>query len=309
MSPAVVIKNVSKKYKNGLLAVNRISLTLDKGEVFCLLGPNGAGKSTLINIICGIVSQTSGIVLIDGYDTVKSFRQARKRIGLVPQEMYFEPFETVWKNVRYSRALYGEPKNDEHIHSILTTLSLGSKKNHKLNQLSGGMKRRVLIAKALSHEPSVLFLDEPTAGVDVELRKDMWRTINNLKDKGVTIIMTTHYLEEAEALADRIGVIDKGNLLLVQNKNELIKALGNKTIVMELAQSIQHLPDSLNSFDLVLDPLGTKMTYSCSLDQSCCSIGKLLDLLHKEGIFLRDIATQNASLERIFIDFIKGSRS
>lgn len=308
MSPIVSIKNISKKYNNGLHALNEVSLTLDKGEIFGLLGPNGAGKSTLIHIICGIVSQTNGTVLIDGHDTVKSFREARKRIGLVPQEMYFEPFETVWKNVSYSRALYGKPKNNEHIRSILKTLSLDSKKNYRLNQLSGGMKRRVLIAKALSHEPSVLFLDEPTAGVDVELRKDMWSTINSLKNKGVTIIMTTHYLEEAEALADRIGVIDKGKLLLVQNKNELIKTLGKKTVVLELAQSIKRLPKSLNGFDLILDPLGAKITYSYKLDQSVCAVGNLLEILRKENIFLTDITTESASLERIFIDFIKGSR-
>ncbi len=308
MSPVVSIKNVSKKYKNGLCALNEISLDLNKGEIFGLLGPNGAGKSTLIHIICGIISQTRGTVLINGYDTVKSFRKARKQIGLVPQEMYFEPFETVWKNVSYSRALYGKPKNDGYIQSILTTLSLDSKKNHRLNQLSGGMKRRVLIAKALSHEPSVLFLDEPTAGVDVELRKDMWSTINNLKDNGVTIIMTTHYLEEAEALADRIGVIDEGNLVLVQNKNELIKTLGKKTIVIELAQPIKRLPVSLNGFDLILDPLGTEITYSYKLDNSSNDVTKLLELLHKENIYLKDITTERASLERIFIDFIKGSK-
>ena len=307
MTNIVSIQNIHKIYKNKFKALENINLEIKKGEIFALLGPNGAGKSTLINIICGIVNSTSGKILVNNYDIIKDFRKTRSMIGVVPQELHLEAFETVWDNVCYSRGLYGKSNNFNYIDRLLKELSLIDKKDNKLRELSGGMKRRVLIAKALSHEPSVLFLDEPTASVDVELRKDMWEVVKRLRDKGVTIILTTHYIEEAEEIADRVGIINNGKIILVDNKDNLLKKLGQKTLIIDLHNKIQDVPDTLNKYNLTLNNDGNKLTYIYDTKKEKTGITSLLNNLRQEGINLKDINTKKSSLESIFINLVKGA--
>ena len=307
MKNFVSIQNLNKVYPSTFKALNNLSLDIEKGEIFALLGPNGAGKSTLINIICGIISKTSGKVLINNHDNVKDFRKTRSMIGVVPQELSLEIFETVWDNVCYSRGLYGKSNNFKYIEELLKELSLWDKKNSLLRELSGGMKRRVLIAKALSHEPSVLFLDEPSASVDVELRKDMWDIIKKLKKKGVTIILTTHYIEEAEEIADRVGIINHGKIIIVDKKDELIKKLGQKKLIIELQEKIQSIPDKLKHFDLIVNEDLNQITYIYDTKNERTGITELLNLIKNEGFILKDLNTEKSSLESIFINLVKGA--
>ena len=306
MTNIVSIKNLYKNYSNNFKALNNLSLDIKKGEIFALLGPNGAGKSTLINIVCGITNSTSGTVSVNNLDIVKDFRKTRSMIGLVPQELNLEAFETVWDNVCYSRGLYGKSNNFKYIDNLLKDLSIYDKKNSKLRELSGGMKRRVLIAKALSHEPSVLFLDEPSASVDVELRKDMWEVVKKLRDKGVTIILTTHYIEEAEEIADRVGIINKGEIILVDKKIDLIKKLGQKTLFIELHENIQSIPPPLIKYNLILNKDGSNLIYKYDAKKVKTGITSLLNDLREQGLSLRDINTEKSSLESIFINLVKG---
>lgn len=307
MNDFISIKNLTKRYDNGFVALDNLSLDIQKGEIFALLGPNGAGKSTLINTICGIVNASSGKVLINNFDIVKNYRKTRSMIGLVPQELNLEAFETVWNNVCYSRGLYGKSNNFKYIKELLNTLSLYDKKDNKLRELSGGMKRRVLIAKALSHEPSILFLDEPSASVDVELRKDMWEIVKKLRSNGVTIILTTHYIEEAEEIADRVGIINNGKIILVDKKDDLIKKLGQKILIIDLHDKIQKIPTTLNKYNLVLNIEGTSLTYTYDTKKNKTGITSLLNNLREEGLNLKDINTKKSSLENIFINLVKGS--
>ena len=307
MKNFVSIQNLNKIYPSTFKALDNLSLDIEKGEIFALLGPNGAGKSTLINIICGIVSKTSGKVLINNHDNVKDFRKTRSMIGVVPQELSLEIFETVWDNVCYSRGLYGKSNNFKYIEELLKELSLWDKKNSLLRELSGGMKRRVLIAKALSHEPSVLFLDEPSASVDVELRKDMWNIIKKLKKKGVTIILTTHYIEEAEEIADRVGIINHGKIIIVDKKDELIKKLGQKKLIIELQEKIQGIPDKLKHFNLIVNEDLNQITYTYDTKNERTGITELLNLIKSEGFILKDLNTEKSSLESIFINLVKGA--
>ena len=307
MKNFVSIQNLNKIYPSTFKALDNLSLDIEKGEIFALLGPNGAGKSTLINIICGIVSKTSGKVLINNHDNVKDFRKTRSMIGVVPQELSLEVFETVWDNVCYSRGLYGKSNNFMYIEELLKELSLWDKKNSLLRELSGGMKRRVLIAKALSHEPSVLFLDEPSASVDVELRKDMWNIIKKLKKKGVTIILTTHYIEEAEEIADRVGIINHGKIIIVDKKDELIKKLGQKKLIIELQEKIQGIPDKLKHFNLIVNEDLNQITYTYDTKNERTGITELLNLIKSEGFILKDLNTEKSSLESIFINLVKGA--
>jgi ABC-2 type transport system ATP-binding protein len=309
MTNIVSIKNISKIYDNKFKALDDLSLDIKEGEIFALLGPNGAGKSTLINIICGIVSPTSGNVLVNNFDNVKDFRKTRAMIGIVPQELNLEAFETVWDNVCYSRGLYGKSNNFNYIEKILKELSLWDKKNNKLRELSGGMKRRVLIAKALSHQPSIIFLDEPSASVDVELRKDMWKIIKRLKKNGVTIILTTHYIEEAQEISDRVAIINQGKIIIVEKKDELIKRLGQKKLIIELHQKISKIPDKLTSYNLVLNNDGTQITYIYDTTNERTGITTLLNQVRDEGLNLKDINTEKSSLEDIFINLVKGDNN
>ncbi len=301
----ILIDNLSKKYDNNFEALKNINLKIKKGEIFAMLGPNGAGKTTLISIICGIVTPTSGNVTVDGYDIIKNYRETRSKIGLVPQELFLEQFETVFNNVSYSRGLYGKPPNPSHIEKILKDLSLWDKKNLRLRQLSGGMKRRVLIAKALSHEPSILFLDEPTAGVDVELRKDMWKVVEDLRKTGVTVILTTHYIEEAEAIADRVGVINQGEMIVVEDKIELLKKLGNKKLVVELHESINEIPDTLSDFELVIGKDHRSIIYTYSINSEKTGITNMLQKIRDAGLKLKDLKTEQSNLEKIFVNLVK----
>ncbi len=304
MSARISVQNLSKVYDNGFKALDGVSLEIEPGEILSLLGPNGAGKTTLISVICGISNGTSGSVSVGGHDTVKGFRAARKLIGLVPQEVNLEPFETVLNTVKFSRGLFGLPKNDAYIEDVLRQLTLWDKRDNQLVELSGGMKRRVLIAKALSHEPDVLFLDEPTAGVDVELRKDMWDTVRKLQQAGTTIILTTHYIEEAEAMADRIAVIRKGQILLVEETASLMQRLGRKQLEIELQDAIDSVPESLSAYDLDLkDPKTLIYSYDRQADRT--GITRLLTDLNKAGLSLRDVETKQSSLEDIFVDLVK----
>jgi len=309
MTNIVSIKNLHKIYGNNFKALDNLSLDIKKGEIFALLGPNGAGKSTLINIICGIVNSSSGEILVNNFNIVKDYRKTRSMIGVVPQELHLEAFETVWDNVCYSRGLYGKSNDFNYIKELLKNLSLFDKKDSKLRELSGGMKRRVLIAKALSHEPSVLFLDEPTASVDVELRKDMWEVVKKLRDKGVTIILTTHYIEEAESIAERVGIINNGKIILVDKKDDLIKKLGQKTLIIELHEQIQNIPRSMNKYELILNNEGTKLTYTYNTKKHKTGITSLLNKLREEGLNLKDINTEKSSLESIFINLVKGANN
>lgn len=305
MSAIVSVENLSKSYAGGFEALKNVNLMIEEGEIIALLGPNGAGKTTLISTICGITVPTSGSITVDGHDTQTDFRAAREMIGLVPQEINLEPFETVFNSVRFSRGLFGKPRDDAFIEKVLNQLSLGDKKNSKIMELSGGMKRRVLIAKALSHEPKVLFLDEPTAGVDVELRKDMWDVVAGLKAAGVTIILTTHYIEEAEAIADRIGIISKGEILLVQNKAEMMTQMGRKQLQIDLAEATPDIPKALADYGLERADDGMRLTYSYDTAGDRTGITALLKDLSAAGLQLKDIQTRQSSLEDIFVGLVK----
>ena len=307
MNYMLEIENVTKVYKNHFTALDNLNLSIKEGEIFALLGPNGAGKSTLINTICGILNFNSGNIKVNKMDIVKDYRKTRSLIGIVPQELNLEAFETVWNNVNYSRGLYGKAPNYKYIETVLKDLSLWDKKNSKLRELSGGMKRRVLIAKALSHEPKVLFLDEPTASVDVELRKDMWEVIKKLKQKGVTIILTTHYIEEAEEIADRVGIINNGKIILVDEKNNLIQKLGQKILNIEITSKISKIPKSLEDYKLQIDDEGKKITYIYDTKANRTGITRLLTELKKNNIQLKDITTEQSSLESIFLNLLRRS--
>jgi ABC-2 type transport system ATP-binding protein len=308
MQAIVSIKNLSKTYQSGHQALKKINLDIANGEILALLGPNGAGKTTLISIICGIVSASSGTVTVNGFDNVSDYRNTRELIGLVPQELTLGQFDTVWNTIRFSRGLFGKKKDTPYLEQLLKDLSLFDKKNSELRALSGGMKRRVLIAKALSHEPQILFLDEPTAGVDVVLRKDMWNIVRRLRDSGVTIILTTHYIEEAEEIADRIGVISNGELLLVEDKQALMHNLGKKQLIIELKESASSLPKSLASYDLVLSDDGNKLIYTYDTMSDSTGITALLQAIHSAGLALKDLQITQSSLEDIFVDLVKEER-
>jgi ABC-2 type transport system ATP-binding protein len=301
----ISITNLSKIYDNGFEALKKINLNIKKGEIFAMLGPNGAGKTSLISIICGIVKPTSGKVTVDGYDIIDNYRETRSRIGLVPQELTLESFETVFNNVSYTRGLYGKAPKPSHIEKILKDLSLWDKKDQRLRQLSGGMKRRVLIAKALSHEPTILFLDEPTAGVDVELRKDMWKVVESLRKTGVTIILTTHYIEEAEAIADRVGVINQGEIIIVDDTKELLKKMGHKKLTIDLQEKLNEIPSNLEKYNLELDEdkMSVKYTYNVQAKQT--GITNLLQDLKDSGMKLKDLKTEQSTLEKIFVNLVK----
>jgi ABC-2 type transport system ATP-binding protein len=308
MAPIVSISNLSKTYASGFQALKDVSLDIEEGEILALLGPNGAGKTTLISIVCGIVNATGGKVTVGGNDVVRDFRQTRAMIGLVPQELTTDAFETVWNTVSFSRGLHGRKPDPAHIEKVLKDLSLWNKKDSTLRELSGGMKRRVLIAKALSHEPRVLFLDEPTAGVDVSLRKSMWEVVQRLRASGVTIILTTHYIEEAEEIADRIAVINSGEILLVEEKNALMTKLGRKQLRVDLAQPLERVPDSLASYNLLLEGDGERLIYEYDTSADRTGITSLLAALAEAGIRLRDISTRQSSLEDIFVEIVEAGR-
>ena len=301
----IIINNLSKTYDSGFNALKNINLNIKKGEILAMLGPNGAGKTTLISIICGLVKSTSGKITVDDFDIIKDYRETRSRIGMVPQELNLESFETVFDTVSYSRGLYGKPPKPEHIEKILKDLSLWDKKDQRLKQLSGGMKRRVLIAKALSHEPKILFLDEPTAGVDVELRRDMWMVVDELRKTGVTIILTTHYIEEAEAIADRVAVINQGEIIVVEDKKELIKKMGHKKLNIELQTKIIEIPKDLAKYNLEIGDEHRSLIYTYNLQGEKTGITDLLKDLKDTGLKLRDLKTEQSSLEKIFVNLVK----
>ncbi|SFR58742.1 ABC transporter ATP-binding protein [Litoreibacter janthinus] len=307
MSAIVQAKDVTKTYEGGFQALKGVSLDIEQGEILALLGPNGAGKTTLISVICGMVNASSGSITVGGHDIVRDFRAARRLIGLVPQEIALEPFETVINSVRFSRGLFGKPRNDAYIERVLRQLSLWDKKDARVKELSGGMKRRVLIAKALSHEPRVLFLDEPTAGVDVELRKDMWGIVRGLQADGVTIILTTHYIEEAEAIADRVGVINGGEILLVSDKADLMAQMGRKELRIELQAPVTEIPEALARYDLKLGANGESLVYSYDTHSERTGITALLSDLAEQGLILKDVSTSQSSLEDIFVGLVEGA--
>ena len=304
MQPIISVKNLSKSYASGFRALKDINLDIRRGEIFALLGPNGAGKTTLIGIICGILVPTQGKVTVDGHDIITDYRAARSLIGLVPQELHTDAFESVWATVSFSRGLFNKPKNPAYIEKVLRALSLWDKKDNKIMTLSGGMKRRVLIAKALSHEPQILFLDEPTAGVDVELRKDMWQVVRELRDSGVTIILTTHYIEEAEDMADRVGVISKGEIILVENKAELMRKLGKKQLVLHLQKKLDGMPSELGGHPLTLSDDGATLTFNYDTQSERTGVTTLLSDLNRIGIRFRDLETRQSSLEDIFVGLV-----
>ena len=308
MQPIIAVSNLTKTYANGFRALKGIDLKIRKGEIFALLGPNGAGKTTLINIICGIVRATSGTVTIDGHDIVTDYRAARSLVGLVPQELTADMFETVWATASLSRGLWGKWDDPAYLEKVLRSLSLWDRRDSKLMTLSGGMKRRVLIAKALSHQPTVLFLDEPTAGVDVELRKDMWQVVRDLRDSGVTIILTTHYIHEAEDMADRIGVINKGELILVEDKRELMHKLGKKQLTLQLHESLHAIPAALEGHHLALANGGSELVYTYDTQGPRTGITNLLTELAAAGIRFKDLDTTQSSLEDIFVDLVRRDR-
>ena len=301
----ISINNLSKTYKNGLKALNNVSLNIKKGEILAMLGPNGAGKTTLISIICGIVTPSSGKVNVDGFDIINDYRQTRSKIGLVPQELTLENFETVFNNVSFTRGLYGKAPDPKYIESVLKKLSLWDKKDNILRQLSGGMKRRVLIAKALSHKPSILFLDEPTAGVDVELRKDMWKSVEALRESGVTIILTTHYIEEAEAIADRVAVINNGEIIVVDQKKDLLNKMGRKKLRIDLHEKTDTIPEILSKYDLELSGNKLSLTYSYDTQKQRTGITNLLQDIRDQGLKLKDLKTEESTLEKIFVTLVK----
>jgi ABC-2 type transport system ATP-binding protein len=305
MQPILSVANLSKTYASGFQALKHINLDIRRGEIFALLGPNGAGKTTLISIICGIVMPSEGTVSVDGHDIIRDYRITRSMIGLVPQELTTDAFETVWATVNFSRGLFGKPANPNHIEKVLKELSLWDRKDSKIMTLSGGMKRRVMIAKALSHEPTVLFLDEPTAGVDVNLRKDMWQVVRSLRDSGVTIILTTHYIEEAEDMADRIGVINNGEIILVEDKVELMHKLGKKQLAVHLHQKLDAIPDELAAHHLTLADGGNELIYTYDTQGERTGITGLLGDLRRAGIRFKDLSTTQSSLEDIFVDLVR----
>ena len=304
MQLIISVKDLSKSYASGFRALDGINLDICRGEIFALLGPNGAGKTTLIGIICGILVPSQGKVTVDGHDIIADYRAARSLIGLVPQELHTDAFESVWATVSFSRGLFNKPKNPAYIEKVLRALSLWDKKDNKIMTLSGGMKRRVLIAKALSHEPQILFLDEPTAGVDVELRKDMWQVVRDLRDSGVTIILTTHYIEEAEDMADRIGVINKGEIILVEEKNELMRKLGQKQLALHLQKKLDAVPAELSAYNLKLAADGMELVFTYDSQVERTGITGLLTDLNYAGIPFRDLQTTQSSLEDIFVDLV-----
>ncbi|MBN3805118.1 ABC transporter ATP-binding protein [Paraburkholderia sp. Ac-20336] len=308
MQPIVSVTNLSKTYASGFQALKNINLAINRGEIFALLGPNGAGKTTLISIICGIVNASEGRVTVDGRDIGADYRAARSLIGLVPQELTTDSFETVWATVSFSRGLFGKPKNPAYIEKVLRDLSLWEKRNNKIMTLSGGMKRRVLIAKALSHEPRVLFLDEPTAGVDVELRRDMWKLVRSLTGSGVTIILTTHYIDEAEEMADRIGVINAGEIMLVEEKTELMRKLGKKQLTLQLESPLDAVPGSLAGYTLALAKGGNELIYTYEGEGGRTDIIALLKSLDDSGIRFKDLHTTQSSLEDIFVNLLRGDQ-
>ena len=306
VNPAVIsVSDLSKTYASGFHALKRINLDIHRGEIFALLGPNGAGKTTLISIICGIVNPSEGSVSVDGHDIITEYRAARSMIGLVPQELTTDAFETVWATVSFSRGLFGKRANPQHIEKVLRDLSLWNRKDSKIRTLSGGMKRRVLIAKALSHEPRILFLDEPTAGVDVELRRDMWQLVRALRATGVTIILTTHYIDEAEEMADRIGVISKGEIILVEGKSELMRKLGKKQLKLQLEHTLDHLPPQLSAHHLELSGNGSELIYTYDTRGERSGIVALLSDLNAAGIRFKDLNTKQSSLEEIFVSLVR----
>ncbi len=303
--PIISIRDVSKTYKGGLQALKPINLDINRGEIFALLGPNGAGKTTLINIVCGIVKLSTGSIVADGHDIQREYKQARKKIGLVPQELHTDAFERVIDTVSFSRGLFGFAPNAAHIEKVLRDLSLWDKRNEKIMALSGGMKRRVMIAKALSHEPKILFLDEPTAGVDVELRQDMWEMVRGLREQGVTIILTTHYIEEAEEMADRVGVINKGELIVVDEKNTLMRKLGKKQLTLDLPAPLERVPEGLNGYKLELAGEGRQLIYSFDAQADDTGVPGLLKRLSELGVDFKDLRTEQSSLEDIFVSLVR----
>ena len=303
----IKIDNVRKSYAGGFEALKGINLEINRGEILALLGPNGAGKTTLINAICGVVVPNSGTITVDGYDVVKDFRQTRSMIGLVPQELQLEAFEKVFQNVSFTRGLYGKKKNPAVIEKVLKDLSLWDKKDNRLRELSGGMKRRALIAKALSHEPQILFLDEPTAGVDITLRRDMWRVVKQLQDKGVTIILTTHYIEEAEAIADRVSVINHGEIIITANKQDLMQKMGQKLLTIELQDKISSIPESLKNYNLSITENGQALCFTYNSQAESTGITTLLQDIKQAGLKLRDLKSAQTSLENIFEQLLKES--
>jgi len=308
MQSIISIRSLSKSYASGFRALNEINLDIRRGEIFALLGPNGAGKTTLIGIICGILVPTEGKVTVGGHDIITDYRAARSLIGLVPQELHTDAFESVWATVSFSRGLFNKPNNPAHIEKVLRALSLWDKKDNKIMTLSGGMKRRVLIAKALSHEPQILFLDEPTAGVDVELRKDMWQVIRDLRSSGVTIILTTHYIEEAEDMADRVGVINKGEIILVEEKVELMRKLGRKQLTLQLQQRLAAIPPELSRFNLSIGDDGSTLIYDYDTQAERTGVATLLGELSRAGLRIRDLQTNQSSLEDIFVGLVSDRR-
>lgn len=308
MQPIISIKNLSKMYASGLQALQNINLEIEKGEIFALLGPNGAGKTTLISVICGIVTPGEGSVTVDGHDIISDYRAARSKIGLVPQELSTDIFETVWATVNFSRGLFGKPRDPVYLEKVLRDLSLWDKKDSKIMALSGGMKRRVLIAKALSHEPKILFLDEPTAGVDVELRRDMWEMVRKLRESGVTIILTTHYIEEAEEMADRVGVINRGEIILVDEKEALMKKMGKKQLILYLQNPIERIPEDINGHPLELNAEGDQLIYTFDSHSDHTGIANLIRRLNEHGINFRDIHSSESSLEEIFVSLVREQR-
>jgi len=305
MDSIISIKGLSKTYNSGFQALKTVDLEINRGEILALLGPNGAGKTTLISTICGIISPSSGTVSVDGFDIVKDFRKTRAMIGLVPQELTLGAFDTVWSTVRFSRGLFGSKRDDAYLEQLLKDLSLFDKKDSEIRALSGGMKRRVLIAKALSHQPKVLFLDEPTAGVDVELRKDMWKIVNKLRNQGVTIILTTHYIEEAEEIAERVGVISNGELLLVEKKDELMQSLGKKQLLIDLKEPVKEIPSSLEEYNIELNEDGTQISYTYVVKDETADVSEILNKITNSGLLLKDLKVEQSSLEDIFVDLVK----
>jgi len=308
MQSIISVSNLTKTYATGFQALKNVNLEIRKGEIFALLGPNGAGKTTLISIICGIVNPTQGTILADGHDIIRDYRAARSRIGLVPQELTTDAFESVWATVKFSRGLFGKPPNPAHLEKVLRDLSLWDKRDSRIMALSGGMKRRVMIAKALSHEPNILFLDEPTAGVDVELRRSMWEMVRGLRESGVTIILTTHYIEEAQEMADRIGVISKGEIILTEDKDVLMKKLGSKKLTLQLRQPLQSIPAALADARLELTNEGHELVYTFDTQGERTGIASLLSKLSEHGITIRDLQTKESSLEDIFVSLVSARR-
>ncbi len=304
MPPILEVRNLDKTYSSGFQALKDVNLSINKGEIFALLGPNGAGKTTLISIVCGIVNATGGSVTVDGYDIIRDYRETRSRIGLVPQELTRDAFEYVWTTLRFTRGLFGKPRDDAYLEKVLRDLQLWEKRDSQLRTLSGGMKRRLLIAKALAHEPRVLFLDEPTAGVDVELRQGMWETVRYLRDNGVTVILTTHYIEEAEEMADRIGVINRGEIMLVEEKNLLMRKLGQKQLILQLTEPVSTVPAALSGYELSLSEDGSSLTYTYNREADQTRIDRLLHDLTEQGIQFSDLHTTESSLEDIFLNLV-----